>query len=56
MQQQSQEQQVRAAKFGAKLNYIKQLRGDCPEGYETAYYKAGGRLCKKCMKKAQEGD
>jgi len=43
------------AKKGAKLAYIKKLRGICPEGYEMQYYKAGGQLCKKCMKKAQEG-
>ena len=46
-----QQQQVQAAKFGAKLNYIKELRGQCPEGYEIQYYKSGGHLCKKCMKK-----
>lgn len=52
-----QQQQVQAAKFGAKLNYIKELRGQCPEGYEIQYYKSGGHLCKKCMKKQvmQEG-
>ena len=49
-----QQQQVQAAKFGAKLNYIKSLRGQCPEGYEISYYKVGGTLCKKCMKKQQE--
>ena len=48
-----QQQQVQAAKFGAKLNYIKSLRGQCPEGYELSYYKVGGTLCKKCMKKQQ---
>lgn len=48
-----QQQQVRAAKFGAKLNYIKGLRGQCPEGYEVSYYKKGGALCKKCVKKQQ---
>lgn len=46
-----QQQQVQAAKFGAKINYIKKLRGQCPDGYELQYYKAGGQLCKKCMKK-----
>lgn len=43
------------AKFGAKLNYIKRLNGQCPEGYEMKMFKAGGRVCKKCMKKAEEG-
>lgn len=50
-----QDQQVQAAKFGAKLNYIRGLRGHCPEGYELQYYKSGGQFCKKCMKKQQEG-
>lgn len=53
--QQMQQQQVQAAKFGAKLNYIKQLKGQCPEGYKMEYYKKGGQLCKKCMKIHQDG-
>ena len=55
--QMMQQQQVQAAKFGAKINYIRSLRGQCPEGYELQYYKAGGQLCKKCRKKKamQEG-
>lgn len=44
-----QQQQVRAAKFGAKLNYIKQLRGQCPDGYEVKYFKNGGVTSKKCV-------
>lgn len=47
--QEVQQQQVQAAKFGAKLNYIKKLNGQCPEGMEMHYYKQGGRLCRKCM-------
>lgn len=43
------QQQVRAAKFGAKLNYIKQLRGQCPDGYEVKYFKSGGSVTKKCV-------
>ena len=52
-----QQQQVQAAKFGAKINYIKKLRGQCPDGYDLQYYKFGGQLCKKCIKKQvmQEG-
>ena len=52
-----QQQQVQSAKFGAKLNYIKQLRGQCPDGYEVAYFKDGGMVkkgCKACNQKAQE--
>lgn len=44
---------TQSAKFGAKLNYIKRLNGICPEGYEMQLFKAGGRVCKKCMKKAK---
>ena len=49
------EQMVRAAKFGAKLNYINKLNNKCPEGYEMQIFQQGGRVCKKCMKKAQQG-
>lgn len=53
--QSMQQQQTRMAKFGAKLNYIRQLQGKCPVGYQTEYYKAGGRICKRCAKKNQVG-
>lgn len=53
--QQIQQQQVQAAKFGAKLNYLRQLKGKCPEGYEMEYYKDGGRLCKRCTQVKQDG-
>ena len=46
-----QQQQVQSAKFGAKINYINYLRGNCPPGFDLTYYKQGGKLCKKCMKK-----
>lgn len=49
-----QQQQIQAARFGAKLNYIKQLRGVCPDGYEMKYFKAGGQLCKQCVQKKME--
>lgn len=42
------------AKDGAKLNYLKQLRGQCPEGTELKYFKEGGTICSKCVK-AQNG-
>lgn len=38
-------------RLGAKLNYIKQLRGECPEGYEAVKFAQGGIIkteCKKC--------
>lgn len=43
--------QVPMNRKGSKLNYIKQLKGICPEGYEVEYYKNGGDLCTKCKKK-----
>lgn len=46
-------QKTISAKLGAKLNYIKQLRGECPEGYEIEKYLAGG--CVACRKKMKEG-
>lgn len=48
-----QSQQVQSAKAGSKLDYVKQLRGKCPEGYEIEKYMSGG--CVKCKKK-QKGD
>lgn len=48
-----QQQQVASRKFGGMLNYIGELRGICPEGYEMQFFKAGGRVCKKCMKKVK---
>lgn len=47
------EQKQLYAKLGAKLDYINQLRGKCPEGYEVEKFMAGG--CVKCKKKQQEG-
>lgn len=52
--EQMQNQQVQAAKFGAKLNYIRQLNGKCPDGYEMQSFKQGGRVCKKCVAKQSQ--
>lgn len=38
------------AKFGAKLEYIRKLKGICPEGYELKFFKQGGSICKVCEK------
>ena len=46
-------EQIQTAAKGAKLNYIKVLRGQCPEGFEMNYFKKGGVICSKCIKKAQ---
>lgn len=37
-------------KLGAKLNYIKRLRGECPEGYEAVKFAQGGQFKTKCEK------
>ena len=52
--QEMQQQQVQAAKFGAKLNYIRHLNDQCPDGTEMTYFKVGGKLCKKCMQRQQK--
>ena len=53
MSQQQGGQAPASTKNGAKLNYIKELKGICPEGY----LKTGGR-CKPCeaKMKAKGGD
>ena len=43
------------AQLGAKLNYIRKIKGLCPEGQELVYMKEGGRMCARCMQKAQNG-
>ena len=50
------QQEARIARRGAKLQYIKDLKGTCPDGTHLEYYKAGGRLCKKCMKNQDGGE
>jgi hypothetical protein len=39
---------------GTKLNYIKELKGICPEGYEMQYFAKGGHLCTVCKPKKVE--
>ena len=48
------QQQTRKAKHGAKLNYIKQLKHQCPEGQELVYFKRGGMIDCGCMGKKME--
>lgn len=46
------------AQLGTKLDYINKLKGNCPDGQETYYFKDGGQVkkgCKPCMEKAKEG-
>lgn len=56
LQQASQGQQTVAARHGAKLNYVKALKNQCPDGYELFYYKKGGMLkCGCAGKKFEDG-
>lgn len=47
--------QAQSARMGAKLQYLRSLRGECPEGYQMGYFKKGGTICKKCVKKDCSG-
>ena len=51
------QQLTQTMRHGAKLNYIKQISGICPEGTQLTYFKAGGRICSKCeaMAKKKQG-
>jgi hypothetical protein len=46
--QQAQQGNARVAALGAKLNYLRKLKGACPEGEELQYYKEGGMIKAKC--------
>jgi hypothetical protein len=48
-------QQPMSAKLGGKLRTVQILNNRCPEGFELKLFRAGGTLCKKCMKKAEDG-
>jgi hypothetical protein len=54
-QPQPQGGQPMAARLGGKLRTVKTLYDVCPDGYELKSFKAGGTMCKKCMKKAEDG-
>lgn len=53
--QEMQSQQTQAAKHGTKLQYIKSLKNQCPEGEELYYYKKGGSVGCGCKKKEDGG-
>lgn len=54
--QATQQQQTVAARHGAKLNYLKSLKNQCPEGQEPYYYKKGGMVKCGCSgKKLEDG-
>ena len=50
------QQQVQAARHGAKLQYLKSLKNQCPEGEELYYYKKGGSVGCGCKKKEDGGE
>ena len=50
--QEMQASQAPKARLGAKLNYIRDLKGNAPEGMEVVYYKCGGQMKKKFVKAA----
>lgn len=45
-----QQMMAQKAAKGAKLSYLKELNGICPEGYEMKKYAVGGKVLSKCMK------
>lgn len=47
------EKSVQTAKQGAKLNYLKQLKGECPDGFNSVKLAKGGSICIKCGGKAK---
>ena len=44
-------QGAQKARLGAKLNYLRSIKGSCPEGQELVYFREGGIVCKKCVQK-----
>lgn len=44
-------QAIQKDKQGAKINYIRHLKGKCPEGEELVYFKKGGLMTCGCQKK-----
>ena len=48
-----QQKGIKAA-LGSKLNYIRKIKGLCPEGEELVYMKEGGKVCPVCQKKAEK--
>ena len=48
--------QAKAAKHGAKLNYLKALKNKCSEDEELVYFKKGGKVDCGCKKKEDGGE
>lgn len=53
--QEMQAQQAQAAKHGAKLRYIKNLKHQCPEGEHLEYFAKGGVVGCNCVKNKEGG-
>ena len=47
---QQMQSQAQAARQGAKIQYLRHLRRECAPGEKLVYFKAGGKVCKKCQK------
>lgn len=52
---QNQQNKVKKAAHGAKLNYFKSLKNQCAEDEEVVYYKQGGSVSCGCKKKEDGG-
>ena len=52
----NQQKQAQKALHGAKLNYFRTLKNQCPEGEELYYYKKGGSVECGCKKKEDGGE
>ena len=50
------QQKTKKAMKGTKLNYIKELKGICPDGYELQYFATGGQMCSRCAKMPEKID
>lgn len=53
--QEMQSQQAQAAKHGAKLKFIKNLKHQCAEDEKLEYFAKGGAIGCQCVKKDQKG-
>ena len=42
-------QGAQKARLGAKLNYLRSIKGSCPEGQKLVYFREGGIVCKRCI-------
>lgn len=55
-EQKQQQAQIKKDAHGAKLNYFRSLKNQCPEGEELYYFKKGGKASVGCgCKKKEDG-